>query len=256
MIAADQPTIFPNNLLVAVSSVQNGTIRHPAKDPAAPQYIAAWCRQLGIPQNATAGLYITYGDARSYTEIKEVNTELCAEGAVSEQGWVKADALITSRAGLALILPVADCNAVTVYDSANKVLALAHLGWHATVNNLASVLVGRLRQSYGTNLKDVLVSFSPSIRKDSYIFDTLKATPITDWHQEPYATKQADGRYKIDLLAYNLDQFIQAGVAPGSIEISPVDTATSDNYFSHFARHTLGDHHRTKGRFAVLAMMR
>lgn len=70
---------------------------------------------------------------------------------------------------------------------------------------------------------------------------------MTYWHAEPYATLQPDGRYAIDLVQYNYDQWITAGILPEHIEVVGVDTAQSDDYPSHFAGQ--------KSRFAVLAMI-
>lgn len=256
VIAKDQPTIFHDDILVAVSSVQDGTIRHPSKDTQAPESIRRLCGTLGIVLGKTVGLYITYGDDRSYADIVDVRQTLDTQGAAVEAGWIKADALVTAAPGVALLLPVADCNAVIMYDPARKVIALAHLGWHATVNNFAAKLVRHLQKTYHTNPADLLVSFPPSIRKESYVFDYLEPTKITDWHAEPYATKGEGGKYHIDLVAYNIDQLTGAGVALGNIEVSPVDSAKDGNYYSHFMRHQLGDHPKANGRFAVLAMIK
>lgn len=248
MIPADQATIFPAGFLVVTSSVKNGVIRHPSKDSRASHYIAAWCNQLGVPLKNTVGLYITYDDGKTYTDIAKVDALLCDAGAAAGEGWVRADALVTATPGVALILPVADCNAVVYVDPVHRVLALAHLGWHSTVNDLAGKVVRYMEQHYGTQPQDILIYNSPSIRKPSYIFNHLEQTLITRWHAEPYATRQPDGTYAIDLVRYNYDQWTQSGIQPKNIQIIPVDTAKSDDYPSH----RMGE----QSRFAVLAMIR
>lgn len=256
MIAADQASIFPDDVLVATSSMSNGTIRHPALDAFASGNIRKWCGELGVPLDHTVGVYITYSDTHTYRVIGDVAQPLDTQGCATPAGWQKADALVTSTPGVALLLPIADCNAVTIYDPTNRVIALAHLGWHATVNNLARELVSHLVRKYGSNPSQLLVSFSPSIRRESYVFETLEPTDDTLWHAEPYATKREDGKYQIDLVAYNVDQLVASGVTPDHIEISPINTATSEHYYSHFMRHELGQTPKTSNRFAVLAMLR
>lgn len=256
MIAADQPKIFPDDVLAAVSSNSNGTIRHPTLDPFASGNIRKWCGELGVEIGQTVGVYITYGDDHTYRTIVDVEEPLSREGCATPDGWQKADALVTNVPGIGLLLPIADCNAVTIYDPTNHVIALAHLGWHATVNNLARELISHLVKTYGSRPADLLISFSPSIRRESYVFETLDMTDDTTWHIEPYATKRQDGKYEIDLVAYNVDQLVDRGVTRDHIEISPVNTATSEHYYSHFMRHQLGQTPKTTNRFAVVAMMR
>lgn len=248
MIDAHQASIFPPDFFVATSSAKNGSIRHPALDQSAASNLASWAADIGVDASQTVGLYVTYADDRTYTDIVEVDSPTADDGAQSMEGWVQADAFVTQAPGLALILPVADCNAVVYVDPVKHVLALAHIGWHSTVHNLASKLVAYMQERYGSDPADILIYNSPSIRADSYRFAHLGQTEITRWHAEPYAVLQADGRYAIDLLQYNRDQWAEAGIAPEHVEIIDVDTAKSEDYPSHFAGEA--------SRFAVLAMIR
>ena len=247
MIAADQATTVPLPLRVVTSSLGEGVIRHPSLDPAASENIRSWCQELGVPIEQTVGIYITYGENHTYTEIVEVSSTLSKEGASTAAGWIKADAIVTKMPVIALVLPVADCNAVTYIDPVKGVVALAHLGWHSSVNDLATRVIEYMVQRQGSNPADILIYNSPSIRAKSYHFTYLDQTPITTWRSEPYAIRQPDGNYAIDLVQYNYDQWIRAGIQPQHIEIADVDSATSDNYPS--AR--MGD----GSRFAVIAMI-
>ena len=233
MIAADQPKKLPAQVFAAVSCLADGVIRHPSLDAAAPANIRSWCSVLNVPLEQTVGLYVTYGDDRSYTDIAEATTTLDAKGASTEKGWMRADALVTNLPDIAVLLPVADCNAVIYADPKRRVVALAHLGWHSTVNNLAAKVVQHMATRYDSNPADIFIYNSPSIRAQSYLFTHLAQTPITTWHTPLYSTPQPDGRYAIDLPAYNYDQWIAAGILPEHIEMSDVDTATSDSYPSH-----------------------
>ena len=48
-------------------------------------------------------------------------------------------------------------------------------------------------------------------------------------------------------------QLLEAGVLPGHIEISTVDTAANPNYFSH--SEFLKGNQKTDGRYAIVAML-
>lgn len=247
MIAADQASIFPPEYRVATSSFAEGTIRNPSLDAGASANIANWCATLGIPIKQTVGLSITYSEGQAYTDIVTVDAPLDSNGATTTHGWIKGDAIITTAPGVALILPVADCNAVVYVDPVHHVVALLHLGWHATIRNLASKVLDRMAEQYGSRPEDILVYNSPSIHASSYRFTHLSSVGDPSWRQEPYAVLQPDGTYAIDLVQYNYEQWMHRGIRPDHIQVVDVDTAVSDNYPSHFAGQ--------KGRFAVLAML-
>ncbi len=248
MIAADQPKKLLPQVFAAVSSLADGAIRHPSLDVAASANIQRWCSVLSVALAQTIGLYVTYGDDHTYTDIVDVPAALDIRGASTKKGWVRADALVTNVPDIALLLPVADCNAVIYADPVQHVVALAHLGWHSTVNDLAGKLVEHMVERYGSSPADIRIYNSPSIRAESYRFTYLEQTPLTAWHNEPYAILQPDDTYAIDLVTYNYDQWIRAGIMPDNIEVSLVDTATSPDYPS--ARQG------SNSRFAVLAYWR
>lgn len=247
MIPAHQPTTLPLPFFVATSSSANGSIRHPGADAGAAKTIAKWCQALHVPVEYTVGMLLTYGDGRTYTDIVELDAVPSVHGAASKDGWLEADAFVTDAPSIAMLLPVGDCNAVVYADPVRHVMALAHLGWHSTVRDLAKKVVEYMHTRYGSEPSDILIYNSPSVRAQSYRFAYLEQTELTRWHAEPYAVRQPDGRYAIDLLQYNRDQWAEAGVRSENIEVVDVDTATSEQYPSH----STGQ----RERFAVLAMM-
>jgi copper oxidase (laccase) domain-containing protein len=73
---------------------------------------------------------------------------------------------------------------------------------------------------------------------------------LPEW--QPYIEDLASGETTIDLIAFNRDQLIELGVQEENISIDPVDTVTSDDYFSHYRSVRTGE---LEGRFAtVLAL--
>lgn len=256
MIKKDQPRIFGPRVHVVLSSLEDGSMRHPLADPTAKEVMAGWLPKHGFDPRKTVGLKVTYGDDQTYDTIVEVNSATADRGVLDSEAWVEADVLVTATANLALLLPVADCNAVLVHDPKKQVLALAHLGRHASVVDTADKVVDYLKHEHGTDPKHLKIFFSPSIRKNSYVFTHLSYDHgKNDWHQPPYATPREDGKYEIDLVAYNQDKFIGAGVLEQNIEVSPVDTATDENYYSHYAKHNLNDS-RQVGRFVLVAELK
>ena len=132
-----------------------------------------------------------------------------------------------------------------LYDPVQRVLALLHLGRHSTLSPLLVRTIDRLIHE-GSRAEDIIVWMSPSAQRQSYVMQYFDQATNPAWHS--FCSYEADGIH-LDLQGFNAAACQRAGIAPRNIYISPVDTVTSPDYFSHAA----GD---TGGRFAVLAMMR
>ena len=245
MIAVDQPTCFPSDLLVAVSSKDDGTMlnricgRHVAE---VLENRRRFCDQIGVTYDDVVYHVISYGQGQTFDTIADV-TE--ADTTRYNNEGIFADALYTEAAGVGLFLPVADCIATVVYDPKRRALMLVHLGRHSTVAQLMSRAV-RYFVECGSQAKEVQIWMSPSITQKNYRMDYFDHTNDTNWQN--FCRQTADGIY-LDMQGFNRSLAIQAGVPADNIVISPIDTADDPNYFSHSA----GD---TAGRIAVVAMMR
>ena len=158
---------------------------------------------------------------------------------------IVADGLVTTRQGVGLFLPVADCIATVIHDPLSDVLALLHLGRHSTVAGLAAKAIDHLA-SLGCQARDLVVWMSPHAQKQSYKMDWFDHENDPSW--QGFFDKRSDGYY-LDLAGYNSSRLQQAGVQLDNIHISPIDTMTDDRYFSH----SQGD---KTGRIGVLAIMR
>ena len=240
MITDDQPTNFPDGVLVRVSSRQDGTLLDRTNgDRHEPEVVArrkAFCEQVGIDYDQCAYLIITYDGRRTYdiiTEVSAPNTE-----------GVYTDVLYTESGGLPLFLPVADCIGTVIYDATRQALALAHIGRHASeADTLAKTI--EFFSSKGSQPQDLYIWMAPAVRQEHYRMEYFNMKDDPFWRE--YCETKDDGIY-LDLQGYNYARAISSGVLAEHITISPVDTADNPNYFSH----SQGD---TAGRFAVVAML-
>ncbi len=245
MIAADQPVCFPSDLLVAVSSKDDGTMLNRIRGRHVAEVLEnrrRFCDQIGITYDEVVYHVISYDQAQTFdtiAEVTETDTVKCnSEG-------IFADALYTEVAGVGLFLPVADCIATVIYDPKRRALMLAHLGRHSTVAQLMTRAIQYFVE-HGSQAKDLQIWMSPSITQKNYRMDYFNHTNDTNWHN--FCRQTADGIY-LDVQGFNRSLAIRAGVPAENIFISPIDTADDPNYFSHSS----GD---TAGRIAVVAMMR
>ncbi|MFC2606429.1 MAG: polyphenol oxidase family protein [Candidatus Nanosynbacter sp.] len=245
MIAADQPVCFPSDLLVAVSSKDDGTMLNRIRGRHVAEVLEnrrRFCDQIGVTYDDVIYHVISYDQEQTFDTIADV-TETDTTRHNSE--GIFTDALYTEAVDVGLFLPVADCIATVIYDPKRRALMLAHLGRHSTVAQLMTRAVQYFAER-GSQAKDLQIWMSPSITQKNYRMDYFDYASDINWQN--FCHQTADGIY-LDMQGFNRSLAVQAGVPANNIVISPIDTADNPNYFSHSS----GD---TAGRIAVVAMMR
>ncbi len=241
MITNDQPSCFPNNVIAAVSARDDGTVLDRTienrDDPNIVQNRKDICETVGLSYENCVYQIIGYNQNDTFDVIREV-TEPDTEGA-------QADVLYTEVPGVGLFLPIADCVGTVIYDSKRNVVALAHLGRHASIAKTMQKTIEFFKEK-GSDPEDLIIWMAPSVAKHDYILTWFDHLTDEDWKN--YASEENDGIH-LDLAGFNSALAKKAGIPKANIHISHVNTATNPNYFSH----SLGD---ANGRFAVVAMMK
>lgn len=199
-----------------------------------------FCETVGVDYQDVVYQQIIYNESQTYQNLQLVDKTSVSR--VIPQ--VAADGLVTAQSGVGLMLPVADCVATVVYDPGTRQLAMVHLGRHSTLTSLLKNTFNRMVE-HGSNIDDILVWMSPSAQQESYVLTYFDQVNDPAWR--PFCKQEPDGIH-LDLSGYNRQVCLDAGVTANHIEVSPTNTFTSDNYFSH----SRGD---TSKRFAVLALM-
>lgn len=164
---------------------------------------------------------------------------------------VRAEVVLTKEPGLVLMLLTADCNPISLYDPTNKAIALGHMSWQTTTLYLAKKTVEAMQKEFGTNPADLVVTIGPSARKESYIQKEVKQREHPEW--APYLSDAGDGATAIDVLGFNIDQLVAAGVRRENISVDPTDTIPSKEYYSHYRSVRTGE---PEGRFATILSLK
>jgi len=244
MITADQFSNLPDDLLVVFSSKQDGSVLDRSKelhDPAMVQNRARICEAAGVSYDDVVYQRIIYDEHASYSLIVDVDERSTTKYTPE----VVADALFTKQAGVGLFLPVADCIVTVIYNPKLRFLAQLHMGRHSTLTDILPRMIDKFKD-LGSNPSDLRAWMAPAATRASYKLEYFDDANSPEWL--PFLDKRDDGYY-LDMQGYNRQVLLDAGLVTGNITISPIDTTTSDNYFSH----SRGD---TTARFAGLAMMR
>lgn len=145
-----------------------------------------------------------------------------------------ADIVISDVPGLSISIMSADCEVGAIKAINSDVIALFHAGLAGAGLRVANLTIAYLEHSYNCDPKKLLVALSPSISKQSYIYDCYPESKLygnPDWKRfiEPLPNEN----YAIDVRGLVVKQLMEAGIKPEHLECSTVDTFTDPDYFSN-----------------------
>ncbi len=159
------------------------------------------------------------------------------------------DAMITAIPGLCLVVLVADCVPVLIYDPVKHVAAVAHAGWRGTIKQISGLTVQKMCESFGSSPADLICGIGPSAGPCCYEvgIEVIEETNKLQVDTAGYLLKsEKPGKAVFDLWASNLKQLTLAGVKAENVEISGKCTlCNSEVYFSSRAENGV------TGRFAA-----
>jgi YfiH family protein len=150
------------------------------------------------------------------------------------------DAIITNVPGLNLVIQVADCQAVMIYDPGNHAVANIHAGWRGNVQNIIGAALDVMKERYHSDPADLKAGISPSLGPCCAEFiNYQREFPEHLWRYK-------DSSHHFDLWALSHDQLCAQGVLPKNISIGGLcTTCHSETFFSYRAR-------KKTGRFAAV----
>lgn len=159
----------------------------------------------------------------------------------------KADAILTNRPFVTLMMRFADCVPILLFDPIHRAIGIAHAGWIGTVDKIAGKTVMRMVEEYGTNPVDVRAAIGPSIGPDHYSV----GKDVVDRVRQSFGEKADElinlnrGRAYFDL--WKANQLILAEVGVQQVEVCGLCTCCNlGDWYSH-----RGEHGKT-GRFGVV----
>jgi hypothetical protein len=197
-------------------------------------------RNLRIIGTALSAEVLLYMKQVHGTEVHVVS----GDGPPEPPGGITADAMITDRPGVALMVKQADCQGVILVDPVKRVLALVHCGWRGNTHDILGTVVDRMKTEFGCSVSRIRAAIGPSLGPCCAEFVT---------HEEifpaPFRRFMVRENY-FDLWGISRWQLAEAGVRIAHIETAGICTrCRTDLFFSYRAE-------GTTGRFATAAMLR
>lgn len=149
-------------------------------------------------------------------KVVEVSKTDGTKGVYKLDDVIRCDCIYTKVKGLNLLVTVADCVALVIYDSVNEQLAMAHIG----VKNLS---IGTIREVFRTikenshSEANFYAITGPFIKKCCYNFDKV---PEHLANLKDYFIKKGSDEYHFDTESALKDQLIASGMKKENIFIS------------------------------------
>lgn len=138
------------------------------------------------------------------------------------------DAMITNVPGKNLVVQIADCQSILIYDPVLKVIANVHSGWRGSIRNIAHHTIMMMEKKFGCRPTDIVASITPSLGPCCSEFINFKEEiPPKFW-------KYRDGVNHFDFWSATHDQLINTGILLENIYLSRICTKChTDIFFSH-----------------------
>jgi YfiH family protein len=158
------------------------------------------------------------------------------------------DALITNKKNIPLMVMVADCSPLLMYDSKKQVIAVVHAGRAGAFFNIIKATINSFKDNFNSLTEDIYVSIGPSIGECCYevggeIYEQAKSLELD------FAISVKKNSYFLNISKILDKQLLENGIKKENIEFSTQCTSCNiEEYFSYRAE-------KETGRFAGLLML-
>ncbi len=159
-------------------------------------------------------------------------------GESKSPGTVRADAIVTDIRGRILVVQVADCQPVFLYDPVRRVIANIHAGWRGSIHGILQKTVDAMREAFKCRPKDLTACIGPSLGPCCAEFVHFeKEIPPALWGYK-------DRRHHVDFWGITRDQLIDQGLLRENVHISGLCTRCRTDLFFSYRKE------KVTGRFA------
>ncbi len=125
------------------------------------------------------------------------------------------DAIITNKRWIVLMILVADCVPIVVYDKTKKVVWAIHSGWKWTSKNILKKTIIKMQKNFWIKTKDIFVWIWPSICEKNY---EVGEEVVKNFSKRDYEKKE-NWKYNLNLQRVVFNQALDLWIPDENIEI-------------------------------------
>ncbi len=151
---------------------------------------------------------------------------------VFETAFKDNDAFVTDIPGIMIIVTVADCVPILLYDVKRNVIAAVHSGWRGTVKKILTETLTKMKNIYGSRPEDIFVTIGSSIGVCCYEVGDEVVREVREAYGEAsdsFLVKKE--KYHFDLWKANSYQAEKFGVPQSNIFVYGVCTSCANDKF-------------------------
>ncbi|MDQ7826277.1 MAG: peptidoglycan editing factor PgeF [Candidatus Eremiobacteraeota bacterium] len=175
---------------------------------------------------------------------------VAGDGAAGDKAG--ADAVITDRPGVALVILYADCVPVFILDMKTPSIALIHAGWRSTAGLVVRETLRKMKELYGTEGCHCLAAIAPSIGPCCFLVDDDVARVfLGTFGERKDLIRETSNKWSIDLWKLNEWQLLQEGVPGVNISTARLCSSCMPELFYSYRRDR-----RITGRMAALITLK
>jgi polyphenol oxidase len=175
---------------------------------------------------------IVCSDQTHTTNVREVTAKDRGKGITRFRDYTDVDGLITNDPDVTLATFYADCVPLFFVDPVHKAIGLSHSGWKGTANKIGQTTIEKMRETYGTDPKDIFAAIGPSICQDCYEISKEVAVKF----EKELLIEKKNGKYQLDLWKANEKILLECKVPKEHIYLPNLCTCCNPELlFSHRA---------------------
>ena len=143
----------------------------------------------------------------------------------------ESDALITTTKNLGLAISSADCPAIFIYDTVQKVIAAVHSGWRGTEKKILLKTIKKLKTDFNSDALNLICYIGPSISQKNYEVQEDVALKF----DSEFVVKN-ENKFYLNLSGANYKMLIDEGVKKVNIQLSGLCTYGYENLLHSYRR--------------------
>ena len=193
---------------------------------------------INIFSNKSINIILKELNLNNYYEVKQIHSDIIHIIDDNYTNTLTGDALITKDINKPLIIKIADCVPILLYDKENKIIALIHSGWKGTLEYITNKTIKVMQNKYNSKLENINAYIYPSIRQCHFEIeeDVYKLFKDKIKNIDKYTIKK-DIKYYINLQSIIIDNLKDLGIN-NIIDTNICTYCNHDIYYSYRYNHT------------------
>ncbi|MCL5407084.1 MAG: peptidoglycan editing factor PgeF [Patescibacteria group bacterium] len=147
------------------------------------------------------------------------------------------DGLITKDSNVYLMVTIADCLPVLIYDPTLKIAGVLHAGWRGIIAQIVPKAIEKFK-SLGSEPRNLVVGVGPGICQKHFVVKKDVLSFFLDYYPSAAFVRNNDGY--VDLKKAVFVDLKNTGVASTNIEISNVCTACENGIYGSYRKEKEG----------------